>query len=149
VEFVGNRQDCSVVVDFSRVDVAGGATLTELLQLWRSLQDHGRGPVLCSVAPAMRGGFTIARLDAPFDFVRDKFAAVAAAVRGLRHAKNVRVVFDACVEVNRLENVGDMMRDRVLTELFVATTDRRAEVEGYLPERRDGTGRLRRRCSCR
>jgi hypothetical protein len=49
--------------------------------------------------------------------------AVARAVGGLRHIKNVRVVFDACVEVNRLENVGDVMRDRVLTELFATTTD--------------------------
>jgi predicted phosphate transport protein (TIGR00153 family) len=49
--------------------------------------------------------------------------AVARAIGGLRHIKNVRVVFDACVEVNRLENVGDTMRDRVLTELFAGTTD--------------------------
>jgi predicted phosphate transport protein (TIGR00153 family) len=49
--------------------------------------------------------------------------AVARAVGGLRHIKNVRVVFDACVEVNRLENVGDVMRDRMLTELFTTTKD--------------------------
>ncbi len=42
---------------------------------------------------------------------------------GLRHIKNVRVVFDACVEVNRLENVGDTMRDRVLAELFATAKD--------------------------
>lgn len=49
--------------------------------------------------------------------------AVATAVQGLRHIKNVRVVFDACVEVNRLENVGDTMRDRVLAELFATAKD--------------------------
>jgi len=49
--------------------------------------------------------------------------AVARAVGGLRHVKNARVVFDACVEVNRLENVGDVMRDRVLAELFATATD--------------------------
>ncbi len=46
-----------------------------------------------------------------------------AMVAGLRHVKNVQVVFDACVEVNRLENVGDGMRDRVLAELFTTTKD--------------------------
>ena len=49
--------------------------------------------------------------------------AVARAVKGLRHVKNARVVFDACVEVNRLENVGDVMRDRVLAELFATAKD--------------------------
>jgi predicted phosphate transport protein (TIGR00153 family) len=49
--------------------------------------------------------------------------AVATAVEGLRHIKNVRAVFDACVEVNRLENVGDTMRDKVLGELFATAKD--------------------------
>jgi predicted phosphate transport protein (TIGR00153 family) len=49
--------------------------------------------------------------------------AVARAIGGLRHSRNARIVFDACVEVNRLENVGDVMRDRVLTELFATAKD--------------------------
>ncbi len=55
--------------------------------------------------------------------IEQSVQAVAKAVGGLRHIKNVRVVFDACVEVNRLENVGDVMRDRVLAELFATTKD--------------------------
>jgi predicted phosphate transport protein (TIGR00153 family) len=55
--------------------------------------------------------------------IEQSVQAVARAVGGLRHSKNVRVVFDACVEVNRLENVGDVMRDRVLAELFTTTKD--------------------------
>jgi uncharacterized protein len=49
--------------------------------------------------------------------------AMAKAVRGLRNIKNVQCVFDACVEVNRLENVGDTMRDRVLEELLANEKD--------------------------
>jgi uncharacterized protein len=49
--------------------------------------------------------------------------AMARAVAGLRNIKNVQCVFDACVEVNRLENVGDTMRDRVLEELFANERD--------------------------
>jgi anti-anti-sigma regulatory factor len=76
-ELVDDLRDCSVVVDFSRVDVAGGAMLSQLLQLRRSLQDHGRRLVLCGVAPATRGVFAIARVDTLFDFVKDRCAAVA------------------------------------------------------------------------
>jgi uncharacterized protein Yka (UPF0111/DUF47 family) len=32
--------------------------------------------------------------------------------------KHLKAVADACVEINRLENVGDAMRDSMLTELF-------------------------------
>jgi predicted phosphate transport protein (TIGR00153 family) len=49
--------------------------------------------------------------------------AMARAVAGLRHIKNIQYVFDACVEVNRLENVGDTMRDRVLEELLANEKD--------------------------
>jgi predicted phosphate transport protein (TIGR00153 family) len=55
--------------------------------------------------------------------IEQSVRAVAKAIGGLRHSKNARVVFDACVEVNRLENVGDEMRDRVLAELFAAAAD--------------------------
>jgi uncharacterized protein Yka (UPF0111/DUF47 family) len=55
--------------------------------------------------------------------IEQSVQAVARAVAGLRHVKNARVVFDACVEVNRLENVGDVMRDRVLAELFATAED--------------------------
>jgi predicted phosphate transport protein (TIGR00153 family) len=55
--------------------------------------------------------------------IEQSVRAVARAIGGLRHSKGARVVFDACVEVNRLENVGDMMRDRVLAELFATATD--------------------------
>ncbi len=77
VEMVQAGGECSVVVDFSSVDVAGGRTLTRLLELRQLLQDRGRKLVLCGLAPATRGVFTIARLDEAFDFVKDKFAALA------------------------------------------------------------------------
>jgi hypothetical protein len=44
--------------------------------------------------------------------------ALALAIKGLRNTKNPKLVFDACVEINRLENEGDSMRDMVLGELF-------------------------------
>jgi len=55
--------------------------------------------------------------------IEQSVRAVTTVIGGLRHSKNARVVFDACVEVNRLENVGDVMRDRVLAELFATAKD--------------------------
>jgi anti-anti-sigma factor len=77
MEMVHEQGACNVVVDFASVRVTGCATLTRLLQLRQVLHDHGRKLVLCSVAPATRGVFVIARLDGVFDFVQDKFAALA------------------------------------------------------------------------
>ncbi len=55
--------------------------------------------------------------------IEESVQAVARAIGGLRNIKNGNVIFDACVEVNRLENVGDAMRDRALSELFATSQD--------------------------
>jgi predicted phosphate transport protein (TIGR00153 family) len=57
------------------------------------------------------------------EVIEQSVQAVARAIGGLRNIKNVKVVFDACVEVNRLENVGDTMRDKMLMELFATEKD--------------------------
>ena len=49
--------------------------------------------------------------------------ALASAIKGLRDMKNFKGVLDACVEINRLENEGDTMRDTVLAELFEKEKD--------------------------
>jgi anti-anti-sigma regulatory factor len=79
MEMVHERGDSNPVADFSNMKVAGGTVFGWLLQLRQSLQEHGCTLVLCSVAPATRGVFTIARLDDVFDFVKDKSAALARA----------------------------------------------------------------------
>jgi predicted phosphate transport protein (TIGR00153 family) len=55
--------------------------------------------------------------------IEESVQAVARAIGGLRNVKNSRLIFDACVEVNRLENVGDALRDRALSELFTTSQD--------------------------
>lgn len=49
--------------------------------------------------------------------------AVSRAVKGLRDSKNIIATRQACVEINRLENVGDTMRDNVIAELFETSKD--------------------------
>ena len=55
--------------------------------------------------------------------IEQSVRAVARAIGGLRDHKHAQAICDACIEVNRLENVGDVMRDRVLSELFANSKD--------------------------
>ena len=55
--------------------------------------------------------------------IEDSVQGVACAVKGMRNQKNLKTVLDACVEINRLENVGDTMRDDLLAELFETEKD--------------------------
>ena len=48
---------------------------------------------------------------------------VSSAVLGLRKLKDLKEIRRACAEVNRLENVGDKMRDVVLAKLFETERD--------------------------
>jgi len=55
--------------------------------------------------------------------IEQSIASVACAVKAMRNMKNAQTVSNACVEVNRLENVGDSMRDEMLAELFEREKD--------------------------
>ena len=68
---------CDVVVDFSHVRVVGGAWLARLQKIGRLANECGHKLTLCSVPPATRGVFTIARLEDLFEFAEDRFAALA------------------------------------------------------------------------
>jgi anti-anti-sigma factor len=74
---VRGKSDCNVVVDFCNIDVVGSTTLAGLLELRQVLQPSGHKLVLCGLRPAIKGLFTIVRLDSAFDFVEDRFAALA------------------------------------------------------------------------
>jgi hypothetical protein len=55
--------------------------------------------------------------------IQESVNALACAIKGMRNKKNAKSIFDACVEINRLENVGDAMRDKVLADLFEKEKD--------------------------
>ncbi len=55
--------------------------------------------------------------------IEESARGVAHAVGGLRNTKNTKSVSDACIEINRLENIGNSMRDRMLGELFEKEKD--------------------------
>jgi len=57
------------------------------------------------------------------DVIEESVRAVACAVHGMRNIKNIQSVSSHCIEINRLENIGDTMRDLVLAELFETEKD--------------------------
>lgn len=77
IDTVRGKGGCDVVVDFSHVDIVGSPTFSRLLELRKSLQERGRKLILCGMAPPVKSVFTIARLDEAFEFVEDRFAALA------------------------------------------------------------------------
>ncbi len=50
--------------------------------------------------------------------IEQSVTGVSCAVKAMRNMKNSKIISDSCIEVNRLENVGDEMRDNMLGELF-------------------------------
>lgn len=55
--------------------------------------------------------------------IDESVRAVASAVKQMNNMKNLKSISESCVEVNRLENVGDSMRDEVLAKLFETEKD--------------------------
>lgn len=76
-EIVRDRGDCDVVMDFSSVDIVTSSTLSALLKLRKMLSDCGHRFVFCNVAAATKSVFIVTGIDEIFDFVDDKFVALA------------------------------------------------------------------------
>jgi anti-anti-sigma factor len=76
-EIVRNRGDCNVVMDFSDVDIITSSSLSALLRLRKLLSNCGHKLVFCNVARATKGVFTVTGIDEIFEFVDDKFVALA------------------------------------------------------------------------
>ncbi len=67
---------CDVIIDFSHVDIITSSSLSKLLKLRKLLMDINRTLLLCSVARATKGIFSVTALDSVFAIVPDKTAAV-------------------------------------------------------------------------
>ncbi|MFH1199087.1 MAG: DUF47 family protein [Candidatus Omnitrophota bacterium] len=63
------------------------------------------------------------------DIIEESIRAMVCAVKGLRDLKHSKSITDSCVEVNRLENVGDALRDECLGELFEREKDPMAVIK--------------------
>jgi anti-anti-sigma factor len=86
-EIVSTKSDCDVVIDFFRVEILNSSSIGNLMILRKLLQEHERQLVLCNVSIMTKYIFTVAGLDKVFDFVDDRFAAMAA-VEGTEQLKS-------------------------------------------------------------
>jgi anti-anti-sigma factor len=76
-EIVRDRGDCDVAIDFQSVDLITSSSLSRLINLRKLISDSGHRLVLCGVAPATKGIFTVRGLDGVFEMADDKFVALA------------------------------------------------------------------------
>ena len=77
IAIVRDRGDCDVVVDFSNVDIITSSSISAMLKLRKLLTDCGCKLFFSSVAPATRGVFAVTGLEGVFEFIDDKFVALA------------------------------------------------------------------------
>ena len=77
IDAVRDRSDgCDVIIDFSHVDIVTSSSLSKLLKLRKLLMDCNQSLLLCSVARATKGIFSVTALDSVFTIVADQTAAV-------------------------------------------------------------------------
>ena len=76
-EMARDRGDCDVIVDFSSVDIVTSSSISAFLRLNKLLTDCEHRLVFCNVPAATRKIFTITGLEEIFEFVDDKFVALA------------------------------------------------------------------------
>ena len=50
--------------------------------------------------------------------IEDSILALQKVVHGLKHKKHSKEVMEQCVEINRLENMGDILRDEAISKLL-------------------------------
>lgn len=77
-EVVGNKNECDVVVDFSRVEIINSWDISNLLILQNLLDEAGRKLVLFGMATVTRCIFVVAGLGDAFTFADDKHSALDA-----------------------------------------------------------------------
>jgi len=71
------RKKCSVVIDFSEVDIVTSSSLAQLLRLQKSLDDLNQQLILCGTSKRTRSIFEITGLDKVFEFAENTFTALA------------------------------------------------------------------------
>ena len=77
IDAVRERNDgCDLVIDFSHVDIVTSSSLSKLLKLRKLLMDDNHALLLCNVARATKGIFSVTALDSVFTIVADQAAAV-------------------------------------------------------------------------
>ena len=76
-DIVNHNTDNDIVIDFSAVDIVTSSSLSALLKLQKLMTDSRRRLIFCNVAAATKNIFDVTGIDEIFEFVDDKFTALA------------------------------------------------------------------------
>jgi len=76
-KIISDRNDCDVIIDFTRVEVIISSSISNLMILRDMLHNYGHRLVLCNVNPVTKCIFTVAGIADIFDFADDKSDALA------------------------------------------------------------------------
>jgi anti-anti-sigma factor len=76
-DMVRQRTSCSVVLDFSDVDIVTSSSLAQLLRLQKQIDDNDQQFIVCGMSKRTMSIFSVTGLDKVFEFADDKFTALA------------------------------------------------------------------------
>jgi len=76
-KIASERGNCSVVVDFSDAELVTSSSLAQLLRLRKVLEDCEQQLILCGLNNRAKSVFAVTGLEKVFDFVDDRFVALA------------------------------------------------------------------------
>ena len=77
IDIFKDRADCNIIVDFSEVDIITSSGISALLTLNKMITDSKFQLILCNVSKATKNIFDVIGLLEVFDFINDKFLALA------------------------------------------------------------------------
>ncbi|MCM8759160.1 MAG: DUF47 family protein [Candidatus Omnitrophica bacterium] len=105
-----NELNKTFITPFDREDIYNLAKeLDDVIDMFNTITNRMRVYKISGVNPILVEFASV---------IQDSVKTVQSAIVCLRNVKQHGSIMDSCVEINRLENVGDTMRDKALGELF-------------------------------
>jgi len=105
-----NQLNKTFITPFDREDIYNLAKeLDDVIDMFNTITNRIRVYKISGVNPVLVEFASV---------IQDSVKAVQGAINCMRNAKQHNSIMCSCVEINRLENVGDTMRDRALGALF-------------------------------
>jgi anti-anti-sigma factor len=77
LQMVRENDEYNVIIDFAGVDIVTSSSISALLKLQKILHDSGRRLFFTDVSPATRNIFRVTGIEELFNFISDKFTALA------------------------------------------------------------------------
>lgn len=77
LQMVREKDEYNVILDFAAVDIITSSSISALLKLQKLINDNGKRLFFTDVSPATRNIFRVTGIEELFNFISDKFTALA------------------------------------------------------------------------